>query len=525
MPKVARQQSANERNRKLDIDFSDQPVIARFVHAIRDGFRHPECNEIACYGTRGDGKTIGWMVGTLEHARRHSELGFALPVPWIAVTDTFTSHKIKTVRSFHNPIFKGGWKLSESDHVATFYNGQMPLVKVDLFGIEDPGAMDRVRLETVGVWFEEPAPSAVMVQSSGVSDSAWMLALTSRAQSRIPSHFYPAVCTLNYPDEDHWTWRHWQPTTLPVFRNPAKFKELLDAAEIDTPAEFYQYPEGTPISASMGHAGKTQWFRIPAGERATHDDRMSWAEALKSRPDMLKRLILGQPGSVSLGEEVAKGFREDVHVTTKEISLLPGEPIFLGFDFGHTPTCVIAQPLFVKGFQMLVVKAGLYLMGQGMKQLMDEKVMPWLAKYAPWTLRDVDSYLLCGYDPSGEKGEEADIDNSALQTIKDILNGGDFEPGPTIWEPRREALAGMLMRRNGLLIERNDFTVDLIRACSGRWYVAKSHQGELRSDKPKKPNHPWEDLGDSLIYCIIRYGVIAANDNRSDKIVLQSNVR
>jgi hypothetical protein len=137
----------------------------------------------------------------------------------------------------------------------------------------------------------------------------------------------------------------------------------------------------------------------------------------------------------------------------------------------------------------------------------------------------VDSFLIIGYDPSGEKGEEADIDNSALQAIRDTLSGGNFEPGPTFWEPRREALVNIFMRRNGVLIERNEFTADLIRALSGRWYAAKSHQGELKSDKPKKPNHPWEDLGDSFIYCVIRYGVLPANEDRSDKIVLQSNMR
>ena len=518
--------SINSRTNKedLNLDFRQSPIVARALHAIRNGWLNPQCNEIAIYGTRGDGKTIGAFAGMVEHAKIHEKEGYDLPVPWIGVTDTFQSHKNKTLKSLQLPLWNGAWKITEQGHTATFWNERKPLVKIDLFGIEDENAMDRVRVETVGVWFEEPAPSAVLVQSSGISESAWLLALTSRAKSRIASHFYPAVLTANYPDEDHWCWLRFDPPSYPVFANPSQFAEVLKIAELDAPPEFHKFPNGVPIGMCYGQGESTQWFRVPCGERASHEDRMSWALALKKRPDLLRRLLLGQPGVILLGEQVAKNFREDRHVTNTQRPFMPGEPLFLGFDFGHTPTVVVGQRMFIQGFSVLYIKAALYLTGQGMKQLLDELLLPWLSRYAKWTLQDPSSYLFAGYDPAGEKGEEADIDNSALQTIKDSLDGIDLEKGPVNWEPRSEAMKEIFMRHDGVMIERNDYTKDLIRALSGRWHIAKTHTGELRSDKPKKPNHPWEDLGDSFIYCIIRSGMLPVEIGRGDKFKMESNL-
>jgi len=525
MPKTRRPIDPRLRNQIAEINFYGQPVVEKFVQAIGYGTDAKGGNEIACYGSRGDGKTIGWMVGAIEHSRNHFKFGYPLPVSWMGVTDTFTSHKLKTVRSMENPMFKGGWRLTDNDHVARFYLDGACLVHVDLFGIEDQGAKDRLRMECVGMWFEEPAPSAVMVQSTGIDEDSWRLGRTSQ---RVPSHFHPAVTTLNLPDEDHWTWRRWKPTDTPVFSNPENLREIFQLVGLDPPKELDRYPQGTPIDQCYGGDGDRRWFRVPVGERASHADRLSWASALKERTDLLRRLILGLPGVVMLGSQVAKGFNRDDHTTQATIPFVPGEPVYFGLDFGHTPTCIIGQAVYSRGYRVLAIKAALYMQGAGMRQLFEELVLPWLSRFAPWVLRDTDTFAVIGYDPSQgtvekPKGEEADIDNAALTTIREMLDGGDYEPGPVSWENRRELLRSVFPRRNGVMIEENEFTLDLIRALDGRWYYPQSIQGGLSSDKPKKPNHPWEDLGDAFCYLLSRYGVLTGNENRSDNIQVQSN--
>lgn len=484
MPKSRHPVDSRLQNKESVISFANQPVVFKFLNAIANGGNRPTDNEVMCVGTRGDGKTIGFMVGAIEHARLHHAAGFPLPVTWMGVTDTFVSHKLKTARSFMNPIWQGGWKLTDQDHTASYWLGKPPvcLVKIDLFGIEDQGAMDKLRMESHGLWFEEPAPSAVMVQSSGISEDAWMLGMTSL---RMPTHFHPAVVTMNYPDEDHWTWQRWVTNQAPG----------------------------------------TQYFRVPPGERASAKDREDWARALANRPDLLRRLLEGQPGVIMLGEQVAKGFTRDSHTTKEHIPLMSGEPLYFGFDFGHTPTCIIGQP----NRATMRIKAALHIPGAGIQQLMEDLVLPWLGRFAPWVLKNPDNFALIGYDPSQgsmekPKGSEADIDNAALKMIQEQLGGGWFEQGPINWETRKDILVQIFNRAHGVMVEDNQYTQDLIRALDGRWYYAKSHQGDLRSDKPKKPNHPWEDLGDAFVYLLARYGVGGLNENRNAPIQVLTNI-
>ena len=420
--------------------------------------------EMMCVGTRGDGKTIGVLAGMLGHAAAHHGKGFDLPVKWLGVTDTFSAHKAKTFESLDKPFWKGCWRPSDGGHIWTAVVNGRPMVELHLCGIEDQGAMDRVRTECHGVWFEEPAPTAVLGVSRGVDETAWGMAMTSQ---RLPSHAHVAVMTLNYPDEDHWTWQRFQPQAGTSGRHPAD-----------------------PTRA---------WFRIPPGERADATQRAEWAHALRDRPDLLRRLIEGQPGSLMLGPQVADGFSLDLHVAKDRLYPFPNEPLGFGIDFGLTPTVVIGQP----GQGQRRIYAALTLAHGGVSQLMEQEVLPWLSKYAPWCLRNPGMVYGC-YDVSGETGEQADVERSAVQILETKLPGLWF-PGPVKWDSRKHVLLSA-MHHPGRTPGSVSLQLDpveakgLIQALGGRWHYPVDRQGQVRRDLPKKPNHPHEDYGDAFIY-------------------------
>ncbi len=434
-------------------------TVSSVIRCLVEG----SAKEIMCVGTRGDGKTIGVLGGMILHAAEHAKRGYPLPVKWLGVADTFSSHKAKTFESLEKPLWKGAWRSSDVGHVWTAVVNGQAVVQLHLFGIEDQGASDRVRTECHCTWFEEPAPTSVLVASSGVNELTWSTAITSQ---RLPTHAHVAVMTLNYPDEDHWTWQRFQP--------------------------------GFGIHGRHPDDATRAWFRIPPGERADATERAAWAHALRDRPDLLRRLIQGQPGTVMLGPQVADGFNEDVHVAKGRLRPIPNEPLALGVDFGHTPTVIIGQ--VYRGQRRIY--AALACQRGGILQQLENEVLPWLGEHAPWALRSSNMVYGC-YDIAGETGEQSDIERDPVSILEQKLPGLWF-PGPVKWESRKHTVVSAMHHhvapgQVSLQIDPVD-AGPLVKALSGRWHYPMDRQGQVRRDQPKKPNHPWEDLGDAFVY-------------------------
>ena len=342
-------------------------------------------------------------------------------------------------------------------------------------------------METVGIWFEEPAPSAVLVQSSGISDTAWIIGLTSQGDSRIKSHSYPAIITSNLPDEDHWSWKRFSPGAATQGFHP-------------------DHPE-------------RMWFRIPPGERASAEDRAAWAKALEDRPDLLARLLEGRPGSIVLGQQVAVGFNELRHVSATRLKPIQDEPFFFGQDFGLTPATIIGQELRGR----INVYAALPCIRGGVRQHFEHSVIPWLTRHGPWVLKSA-HMVLGGFDQSGNTPEQADIDQNPVLTMETLLPGY-WEGGAVSWEGRKNPMLALF---NRALAGEPTLQIDpvdgrsLIQALNGRWHYAQNRLGEVSRDLPVK-NHPWSDIGDAFCYFIGRITPEAQDYN--EQITMVSNYR
>src|ERR1043165_3039046 len=86
--------SATQTSATMTLDFTTASgqvsTVGRFVLAVLEA----KAEEYALFGIRGAGKTIGILGAILAHAEKHRQLGFGLPVPWLALRDSFANHKL-----------------------------------------------------------------------------------------------------------------------------------------------------------------------------------------------------------------------------------------------------------------------------------------------------------------------------------------------------------------------------------------------------------------------------------------------
>ena len=418
--------------------------------------------EIACFGARGDGKSWGALWGMVMHAVTHHQAGYALPIQALGVRDTFANHKLSTHKTLLEPAWEGRWRLSDGGHTATFALEGVPFVSLDLVGADTASDVERLRTQCHLLWFEEAAPA--MALSQGLAEDFWGLGMSSQ---RLETHARVAVLTTNYPDEEHWTWQR-----------------------------FVAQPQPG-----------TQAFRIPPGERASAAYRAELERAYANRPDLRRRLLEGRPGTIILGEQVAVGFNEDVHV--RRVTLEPGVRVVVGQDGGLTPTSCIGQRLG----PYATVAGSVATEHGGIRQHVRYLLKPWLQEHAPWCLEHRD-LLAVYYDPSMNKDGEGDAAANALRIMQADLPA-HYRPGQVGWEARKNP---MLASFGGLVNGEPLVTIDpvlakgVVKALTGGWHYPTDATGRVRRDEPVK-DHPHSDHGDA--YCYFIGGINPAKPERS----------
>jgi hypothetical protein len=224
--------------------------------------------------------------------------------------------------------------------------------------------------------------------------------------------------------------------------------------------------------------GERMAIRIPPRDNPHLSDKVrdETAASLKNRPDLFVRLSEGNFGSLAMGSQVAAGFNPAAHVSKEALRPIAGEPLLFGQDFGHTPATIIGQSYrgFVRVYAALACDHG------GVRQHFDAGV----------------------YDPAGNTEDESDTDQSPIRTIEKML-GGYWSEGGVSWESRKGPMLALFNRAiagEAALKLCPAGCAPLIQALKGRWYYPLDRLGGVMRDIPKKPNHPWEDLGDAFCY-------------------------
>lgn len=356
----------------------------------------------------------------------------------------------------------------------TFNDGH-GVVELELIfiALDRPDDVRKIKsLELTGVYLNELSelPQNVLSHFKG------------RVNGRYPSRsFCPGpywsgiIADTNPPDEDHWIFRDFEKNTSPsyhVFHQPTGLVEVR-------PGELLKGPDGNyvqnPQADNVGHLSGDYYPKL----------------AEKQSEGFIKVYCCGQYGLVESGKRVYPEFSYDLH-SVDRIEAIQGAPLYLGWDFGLTPACIVLQ-VTTRG-QIRVLKE--YVAEDiGIRTFAQNIVVPNLAVDFP--------YCKVGGsqgDPAGAKGDEimeelsciGELNALGIATVTATTNDPDVRINSV-----RYYLNLMVDGRPAFLISREGCPLLVKGFMSGYNYKRVSISGDERyRDKPDKNkySHPHDAL-------------------------------
>ena len=143
------------------------------------------------------------------------------------------------------------------------------------------------------------------------------------------------IMDTNSPDDEHWWYQLDVDGHFPSSDTPEADRESTrEAFEFfNCPPPLIKEPDGT-------------YSENPEAENIKNlpDGYGYYLDMIPGNtPDHINVMILGNYGSLFDGKLVYPSYNDHFHVAKQPITPTPGLPIALGWDFGHTPACVIGQ--------------------------------------------------------------------------------------------------------------------------------------------------------------------------------------
>lgn len=288
--------------------------------------------------------------------------------------------------------------------------------------------------------------------------------------------------------------------------------DMFDTGKTPEGHKLYEQPPAIYWVEEKKTGDKTipaHWETNPDAENLRYLDADYYDKQLIGGKDDLLRVELGLERGVSRqGKPVFPQFKAKVHVSKEILVPRRGIPLILGFDWGLSPACVVAQ--FLPGGMVHIYDA-LSPTDQSLEEFLDDYVLPLLnRKYAGFQIQAVG-------DPSGGRS------GLAVGTPFVILKSRGIHCRPAItnkWIPRKEAVDWFLDRHKLLISP--DLTV-MIEAFSGGYFYAEmqgsAHRGTYKEVPVKNSySHPMD--GTQYICLYIKHsssGIVAPVSSETKK--------
>lgn len=237
-------------------------------------------------------------------------------------------------------------------------------------------------------------------------------------------------------------------------------------------------------------------------------------DMLSGKSADIQAYVLGEFADLVVGKPVFPEFQRHIHVVDEsKLNLNGGFPMYLSFDFGRTPYCLIATTF--EGGSLVVIDE---VMGEDMsvETLATEYVLPHIRKHYPRSWIE-DAWA----DPAGEVKTQA-VELSPYDVLR---NNGIPVKNPDAsnrLEPRIEAVKQLLRRLNSggnpMLRVSSKCVVTIASLGGGYIYELKRGANGVYNEKPTKSHENWvSEAADATQYLAIGYNNMIGTKSKRGK--------
>lgn len=432
----------------VTVDFIANPTQRQFIES------HHQADLFD--SRKGEGKSAALCWACFYHTLHNPGAN------WLFIRDTYENLKRTTLQEFFSwfrPGVFGEWRAGDKEFV---WNTARTGLKgrVMFMGVETPEDASKIAsMPLAGFAIDEPSGAAG--ESSGVAKFVFDTAFAQLRQRGM--NWYAAKLAQNNPDESHWTYKmFWDPGT-PSDDSVA----LLPQQQSGFKAWQTKEPENNS--------------NLPPGYY--ENIARTWGD----RPDLVRRFVEGKHGFQQVGKQVTPEWIDELHLADN-LTPVRGTPLWLLYDGGLNPTCVVTQLTPLGTWQILECFTD---EGIGMYELIGDVVKPALAgRYPGYT------WYHTG-DPNLNMREQSSANQSAAKVIQKEL-GGRFIPGPVKIDERVDPLRYVLTRtRNGrgvLQVDR-ERAKEVWHALRGGWHRRIARGGQVGEIVKNVHSHPGDCIG------------------------------
>lgn len=208
-------------------------------------------------------------------------------------------------------------------------------VEVIFLALDRPEDVKKLlSLELTGVWVNEAReiPKSII-------DACTMRVGRFPSMREGGASWYGVIADTNAPEEDHW----WpiMAADVPVPDHISRDEALM----LIKPDNWSFYTQPPALLENKGKDGFiTGYEDNKKSENKKNLTEKYYENIIRGKTKgWIDVYVLNKLGSIEEGKPVYHSFKEELHITKNKIDLIPGQPIWIGVDFGLTPAAVFGQ--------------------------------------------------------------------------------------------------------------------------------------------------------------------------------------